>query len=58
MHYAFVFPAVDESGHLRLISHIMTKNNHMCTCACVLCFNFFHQFSLPQGVKNAFMTFF
>lgn len=57
MHYAFVSPAVDESRHLRLIANIMTNNNHMCTCACDLCF-FFYQFSLPQGLKNAFVTFF
>lgn len=51
MHYAFVFPVVDESRHLRLIAHIMTENNHTCACACDL--HFFYQFSLPQGVKNA-----
>lgn len=52
MHYAFVFPAVDESRHLRLIAHIITKNNHICACARDSCSFFFLISSLClKGLK-------
>lgn len=51
MHYAFVFPAVDESRHLRLIAHIMTKNNHTCVCACDSWYFFFISSLCLKGLK-------
>lgn len=31
MHYAFIFPAIEQNKHLRLIAHVTTQNNHIHT---------------------------
>lgn len=49
MHYAFIFPAIEQSKHLRLIAHVMTQNNHIWTYTSDLCI-FFNSLCL-RGLK-------